>query len=211
MRSLSQTVHLTIITRMKLDSKIFDSIRVKPDKDRVAEDRHPTCDHKGCKRPGTHKAPKGRDMEGQYFNFCVDHVREYNKSYNYFTGMQDDDVRSYHKDSLTGHRPTWKMGVNKQAADGPDGYDPRENMRSNAHRRASEARRPRQRKLLALEKRSLDVLNLPQTARGDEIKARYKELVKLNHPDANGGDRSCEDRLREIIQAYQVLKKSGFC
>ena len=71
-----------------------------------------------------HRAPKGRDREGQYFNFCVDHVREYNKSYNYFTGMGDDDVRSYQKDSLTGHRPTWKMGVNKQAADGPDGYDP---------------------------------------------------------------------------------------
>ncbi len=44
----------------------------------------------------------------------------------------------------------------------------------------------------------------------DEIKARYKELVKLNHPDANGGDRSSEDRLREIIQAYNVLKKAGF-
>ncbi len=52
--------------------------------------------------------------------------------------------------------------------------------------------------------------NLPYTARGAEIKARYKELVKLNHPDANGGDRSSEDRLREIIQAYNVLKKAGF-
>ena len=210
-RGLFPKAHLTIITPMKLDSKIFDSIRVKPDKDRVEEGRHPVCQHSGCQRPGTHKAPKGRDMEGQYFHFCVDHVREYNKSYNYFSGMHDEDVRTYQKDSLTGHRPTWKMGVNKQAAEGPDGYDPRENMRSNAHKRASETRRPRQRKLLALEKRSLDVLNLPQTARGDEIKARYKELVKLNHPDANGGDRSCEDRLREIIQAYQVLKKSGFC
>ncbi|MBO6756761.1 MAG: DnaJ domain-containing protein [Roseibium sp.] len=196
---------------MKLDSKIFDSIRVKPDKDRVEEDLHPGCDHPGCTRPGTHRAPKGRDREGQYFQFCVDHVREYNKSYNYFAGMQDDDVRSYQKDSLTGHRPTWKMGVNKQAADGPDGYDPRSHMRTHASRRANQTRPPRQRKLLALEKRSLDVLNLPKTARGDEIKARYKELVKLNHPDANGGDRSSEDRLREIIQAYQVLKKAGFC
>jgi len=157
-----------------------------------------------------YRAPKGRDREGQYFHFCVDHVREYNKSYNYFTGMADDDVRSYQKDSLTGHRPTWKMGVNKQASEGPDGHDPRAGMRANAQRRAEQARRPRQRKLLTLEKRSLDVLNLPYTARGAEIKARYKELVKLNHPDANGGDRSSEDRLREIIQAYNVLKKAGF-
>lgn len=192
---------------MKLDSKIFDGIRVKPDKERAQQDRHPVCDHPGCNRPGMHRAPKGRNREGQYFNFCVDHVREYNKSYNYFNGMGDDDVRSYQKDSLTGHRPTWKMGVNRQAADGPDGFDAREGMRSNAQRRAESIRRPRQRKLLTLEKRSLDVLNLPYTARGDEIKARYKELVKLNHPDANGGDRSSEDRLREIIQAYNVLKK----
>ena len=97
-----------------------------------------------------------------------------------------------------------------QAADGPDGYDPRKHMRNNAQQRAEQMRRPRQRKLLTLEKRSLDVLNLPYTARGAEIKARYKELVKLNHPDANGGDRSSEDRLREIIQAYNVLKKAGF-
>ncbi|MFD1695988.1 DnaJ domain-containing protein [Roseibium aestuarii] len=196
---------------MKLDSKIFDSIRVKPNRERIEEDLHPTCDHPGCDRPAPHRAPKGRNREGQYFQFCVDHVREYNKSYNYFAGMGDDDVRAYQKDSLTGHRPTWKMGVNRDAAEGPDGYDPREQMRQNAHQRASSARRPRQRKVLALEKRSLDVLNLPETARGDEIKARYKELVKLNHPDANGGDRSFEDRLREIIQAYNVLKKAGFC
>ncbi|MTH98096.1 J domain-containing protein [Roseibium sp. RKSG952] len=195
---------------MKLDSKIFDSIRVKRGSERVEETRHPRCEHPGCDRPGVYKAPKGRDREGEYFRFCVDHVREYNKSYNYFSGMQDDDVRSYQKDSLTGHRPTWKMGVNRQAADGPDGYDPRAHMRENAHRRNANVRRPRQRKLLALEKRSLDVLNLPETARGEEIKARYKELVKLNHPDANGGDRSCEDRLREIIHAYNVLKKAGF-
>lgn len=195
---------------MKLDSKLFDSIRVKPDKERTEQGRHPVCEHPGCKRPGMHRAPKGRDREGQYFHFCIDHVREYNKTYNYFVGMGDDDVRTYQKDSLTGHRPTWKMGVNKQAAAGPDGYDARAGMRENAQRRAAQARRPRERKLLALEKRSLDVLNLPYSARGAEIKARYKELVKLNHPDANGGDRSSEDRLREIIQAYNVLKKAGF-
>ncbi len=142
---------------MKLDSKIFDSIRVKPDKERAAEDTHPVCDYPGCKRPGVHRAPKGRDREGEYFNFCVDHVREYNKSYNYFTGMGDEDVRSYQKDSLTGHRPTWKMGVNKQAADGPDGHAPRAQMRGRARQRAEQVRQPRQRKLLTLEKRSLDV------------------------------------------------------
>ena len=66
-------------------------------------------------------------------------------------------------------------------------------------------------KLKALEKKSFDDLNLPYTATPDDIKARYKLLVKQNHPDANGGDRSSEDRLREIILAYKILQKAGFC
>ena len=58
---------------------------------------------------------------------------------------------------------------------------------------------------------SFDDLNLPHTATANDIKARYKLLVKQNHPDANGGDRSSEDRLREIILAYKILQKAGFC
>ena len=56
----------------------------------------------------------GRLREGQYFCFCLDHVREYNATYNYFNGMSDEAVLRYQKDALTGHRPTWKMGANRQ-------------------------------------------------------------------------------------------------
>ncbi len=62
-----------------------------------------------------------------------------------------------------------------------------------------------------MEARSLSTLGLDMTASAAEIKARYKLLVKRHHPDANGGDRSLEDRLREIIQAYSYLKSVGFC
>ncbi len=206
---------------MKQASSIFDSIRVKPGKERTASSKGPKCEWDGCDQPGTHKAPKGRDREGQYFHFCVDHVKAYNKSYNYFSGMDDDSVRSYQRDSMTGHRPTWKMGVNSQA----DAVNARDGSRTNIGGEgvndphdffagATGARRQPQepqRKVLALEKRSFETLNLRVTARGAEIKTRYKELVKIHHPDANGGDRSSEDRLREIIQAYNVLKKSGYC
>ncbi|MDH3579214.1 MAG: molecular chaperone DnaJ, partial [Hyphomicrobiales bacterium] len=75
---------------MKLDSKYFDCIRVKPDEDRRSHDEHPSCDWSGCTRAAQHPAPRGRDREGQYFNFCLDHVRQYNKSYNYFNGMSDE-------------------------------------------------------------------------------------------------------------------------
>ncbi|KZL17059.1 Chaperone protein DnaJ [Pseudovibrio axinellae] len=206
---------------MKQTSSIFDSIRVKPGKERTTSQKGPKCEWEGCDQPGTHKAPKGRDREGQYFHFCVDHVKAYNKSYNYFSGMDDDSVRSYQRDSMTGHRPTWKMGVNSKAdassastdgsakTDGEGINDPH-NFFAGAAGGRSQPQEP-QRKVLALEKRSFETLNLRVTARGAEVKTRYKELVKIHHPDANGGDRSSEDRLREIIQAYNVLKKSGYC
>ena len=63
-----------------------------------------------CDQPGAFRAPMGRDREGQYFCFCLDHVREYNARYNYFNGMSDEAVSRWMKDALVGHRPTWAMG-----------------------------------------------------------------------------------------------------
>ena len=80
---------------MKLDSKYFDGIRVRPSRKAAEKARAPDCSWDGCKEPGTHKAPRGRDHEGQYLNFCVDHVRQYNKSYNYFSGLNDTDIQTY--------------------------------------------------------------------------------------------------------------------
>ena len=78
----------------------------------------PPCSWPGCDKAGAHRAPKGRGREGEYHLFCLDHVRDYNKSYNYFSGMSDDDVATYQKSSITGHRPTWSSGVNAWAATG---------------------------------------------------------------------------------------------
>src|SRR5512143_1317235 len=96
---------------MKLDSKFFDRLRVKPDENRLLRDACPECEAPGCKEPGLYPAPKGRGFEGQYHRFCLDHVREYNKSYNYFSGLPDEAVAKHQKDDTIGHRPTWFIGV----------------------------------------------------------------------------------------------------
>src|SRR6185312_1117147 len=96
---------------MKLDSPWFDSIRVAP-KEARAEPAAAACEHAGCGRPGGFRAPKGRRREGQYWNFCFEHARAYNQSYNYFIDMPEDAVAAYQRDAATGHRPTWTMGVN---------------------------------------------------------------------------------------------------
>src|SRR5438309_3369479 len=106
---------------MKLDSPLFNRIRVKPEPARKPVADAPVCQWPGCDCEATHRAPKGRTRENEYWRFCLDHVREYNSSYNYFSGMSDDAVMRYQKDAVTGHRPTWKMGTgNPQPGGGGD-------------------------------------------------------------------------------------------
>jgi DnaJ domain len=202
---------------MDFKSKYFDKIRINKGGKKRAAPVSNTCQWDGCDKPGTHRAPMGRDFEGQYLNFCFDHVREYNKTYNYFSGLDDESIARYHKESLTGHRPTWTMGVNR-AGDIPplNQGDPKAATSARVRARlgpggARGYAPQRERKLRTLEKKSLEDLGLPPNAKAEEIKTRYKELVKRHHPDANGGDRSSEDRLRQIIQAYKYLRQAGFC
>src|SRR5579883_1617922 len=95
---------------MSNDSPLFDRIRVKPDQDRRLRAQLPPCQWPGCSGPATHRAPKGRLRANEYWQFCLDHVREYNNSYNFFAGMSEDAIARYQKEAITGHRPTWKMG-----------------------------------------------------------------------------------------------------
>src|SRR6202007_815355 len=95
---------------MSNDSPLFDRIRVKPDQDRRLRAELPPCQWPSCDAPATHRAPKGRLRASEYWRFCLEHVREYNNSYNFFAGMSEDAIAKYQKDAITRHRPTWKMG-----------------------------------------------------------------------------------------------------
>jgi hypothetical protein len=204
---------------MKLDSKFFDRLRVKPDANRLLRDSFPACEWPGCREPGLYPAPKGRGQEGQYHRFCLDHVREYNKSYNYFAGLPDEAVVKHQKDDVIGHRPTWSLGVNSWARtrkthrDPPGGfahrftaYDP---FGLFPEREAKTDEGTPERPLKRAERKCLRQLNLEDGATKADIKARFKELVKRLHPDHNKGDRTSEDKLREVIQAYNYLRQAG--
>jgi hypothetical protein len=200
---------------MKFDSKYFDCVRVKPDHEQEVRREAPSCQWKGCANAGQHRAPRGRGREGEYYLLCLEHVRQFNASYNYFAGMSNADIEAYQKDSVTGHRPTWKVGANSWAHGTRNGMgdmhgygrrfsDPH-GFFSWRSANPGEARRS----LKPLELKSLESLDLTAAADRDEIKARFKQLVKRHHPDANGGDKRSEDKLREIIQAYNYLKQAG--
>ena len=209
---------------MKLDSPLFDRIRVKPDQDRRLRATCPVCEWPGCSNAATHRAPKGRTQEREHWRFCLDHVREYNHSYNFFSGMSEAAVASYQKDALTGHRPTWKLGSlgGKRSkkpmssrfynyyvgADDPFEMFPEF---AGARPRGGSPEEAQRRPVRNVERKAFHSLGLEIDAERFEIKARFKELVKRHHPDANGGDRGSEDKLREIIEAYNYLKSTGYC
>jgi hypothetical protein len=209
---------------MAIDSsKFFDSIRIKPNKlsakaQARAKEEAIMCEWAGCQNKGPHRAPKGRENSREYFHFCLDHVREYNQSYNFFQGMNPEDVAKYQKDALTGHRPTWKMGANggkkgkagveadlEGAAD-PFSMFSELNGRGRWRPGPGGEAKVETRKVMNAERKALQVMGLSVEATLVEVKAKYKALVKQHHPDANGGDRSTEDRLIEIIKAYNYLK-----
>lgn len=204
---------------MSAYSKHFERIRVRPDPDAELKSRAPACQWDGCAEAGMFKAPVGRMKEGEYFCFCLDHVREYNKGYNYFSGLRDTDIARFQKEALTGHRPTWAMGVNPGARSTPE-FATKRSGRAGYYNRMRDpfnlfgtggAKPAPQRKPKALEAKALETLGLAAGATGEAIKARYKQLVKQHHPDANGGNRESEDRFRDVLQAYRQLKQAGFC
>ena len=208
---------------MPIDSsKFFDSIRVKPrgkQPEVKPRDTAVACEWAGCQNKGAHRAPKGRENQREYWHFCLNHVREYNQNYNFFSGMNADAVARYQKDALTGHRPTWKMGANTAGKKGKtpsaedfDGASDPFSMFSELNGRGrwrpgpgAEAK-AETRKVMNAERKALQVMGLTAEATLEDVKAKYKALVKQHHPDANGGDRSTEDRLIEIIKAYNYLK-----
>jgi hypothetical protein len=203
---------------MKFDSPLYDRIRVKPGEDRRLQADRPCCDWPECANAATHRAPKGRNREREYWRFCLDHVREYNQSYNFFAGMSDDAVARYQKDALTGHLPTWRIGMvggggrvkgkNGRPYSTGDADDPFGIFRDIGPEHPKETER---RTIRNAERKALHSLGLEEGASRIDIKARFKELVKRHHPDANGGDRGSEEKLREIIEAYNYLKATGFC
>jgi hypothetical protein len=198
---------------MDFNSPLFDRIRIRTEEAEArARQAEKKCQHPHCQLAGEFRAPQGRNREGQFFFFCLQHVQEYNKQYNYFTGMTDDAVAEFQKDALTGHRPTWTMGAKGGAGETTAGpsqhFDPLglfgEKLR--AAKAAEDEKKSRYGKLAL---KALETLHLDEKATPETIRTKYKSWVKQLHPDANNGDRSREEKLREIIKAYNTLKSAG--
>lgn len=159
------------------------------------------CAHPGCQESGTHRAPISPQHPGEYQWLCLEHVKEFNKKWDYFQGRSQNEIESFQRDAFTGHRPTWKMHpgsgntterlraafsqfmVHHQTFDSDDYIAP----------------------IPLKDRQALQTLELEHPTDTSTIKRRYKELVKRFHPDRNPNDKQAEERFKKISAAYRHL------
>jgi hypothetical protein len=208
---------------MKINSKLFDSIRIKPRHEAKHTFQIALCEWEGCDRPGAYKAPKGWRAAGDFHHFCMEHVRLYNQSFDFFDGATNDKIEEMTRRAAeTGVRPTWETLSAAKPGVRPHQGKPRDFSRRTvsdplnlfarlARRKGAAGAAPQtQRRLAEPDRRAFETLGLDGVPPTTEIKKAYKNLVKIHHPDANGGSKASEDRLRAIILAYTHLKQKGF-
>jgi hypothetical protein len=168
------------------------------------------CAVPGCREPGEFKAPlepANFDGPGSWRFLCLDHVREHNAKYNFFAGMSPEEIQDAQSPLAGWDRPSRKFAAN--GADPPptwsDFSDPLDaiSSRFRLNRDAKPSRFTR------AEQRALTMLGLGEDAELHAIRQRYSTLVRRYHPDKNGGDRAHERRLGEVIEAWQLLRKSA--
>ncbi len=163
----------------------------------------PLCEAEGCSHKAPFRAPKVPGRR-EYYNFCLDHVREYNAGWNYYHEMGGEDVDENVRLDMIWRRPTWSFG-NKAKVNSPyEIEDPLNVAGFTGHIR------PKGRGMVALnrsEQQALKRLNLSYPFTREQLKAAYIKMVKKHHPDVNKGCKRSEERLKKASEAYDVLNK----
>jgi len=186
------------------DRRVKEALRLK---DYDEDEQSGCCAHPGCPEDGVYKAPKSRLQLRNYHYFCLEHVREYNKAWNYHKGLNEQQVENSIRRSTTWDRPSWPFGtkhkmfesfVKGNVTDNFDIFEMDSFSRNNGEPN---------KKFNADQLDALDIMGLKPPIDIAKLKSQYKYLVKIHHPDRNGGDRKAEERLKLINEAYTTLKQ----
>ena len=167
------------------------------------------CDFPGCNAIGEFKAPKHRGLN-EYYYFCMEHVREYNKAWNFFEGMSESEVQDHMLKSMYGDRPTWRYDSGEDIEDDLRSRAWQEYNGSDDDPRKGKGQQRQSHQYYgdhaAQEIEALALMGLEPPTDLKEIKERYKELAKKHHPDLNPDCEKSEERLKRINMAYTILK-----
>ncbi len=163
------------------------------------------CDWENCNKIGSYKAPIEKDNSKKFRMLCLEHVKEFNKNWNYFENMNDHEIEFFIKSDLTWHKSTKNFGSSENFFNilWNNALEDKLNIfKSSSYSNFKKT------KLSRTDKDALQVMELNDAAKWEEIQAKFKSLVKKYHPDKNQGNKKFEDKLKKITLAYSQLKKT---
>ena len=167
------------------------------------------CDSPKCNEKGEYKAPKSRVMLNKYFYFCLDHIKEYNKSWDFYKGMSVEQIENSMRSDTFWDRPSWPLKnsfknifdeFNEYVEDFVKNDDDKINDTYFKNKLLDES-------LTIEEAKALRELDLKMPISLEKIKKNYKKLVKIFHPDVNGNNKDAEEKFKQINESYKLLLK----
>ena len=167
------------------------------------------CDSPKCNEKGEYRAPKSRVMLNKYFYFCLDHIKEYNKSWDFYKGMSVEQIENSMRSDTFWDRPSWPLKnsfknifdeFNEYVEDFVKNDDDKINDSYFKNKLLDES-------LTIEEAKALKELDLKMPISLEKIKKNYKKLVKIFHPDVNGNNKDAEEKFKQINESYKLLLK----
>ncbi len=166
------------------------------------------CEHEGCSEPGKFRAPRAPDVLDEYKWFCKDHVREYNLKWNFLSNTTEAEMNAQMSKDKVWERETRSFSDPEARAWARLGIeDPHQVLGANATKNPGKAMTG-SRRLPPTERRAIEILEAKDNWTKAEVRKAYKSLIKILHPDMNGGDRSQEEQLQEVVWAWDQIKDS---
>ena len=161
------------------------------------------CDWEKCKKIGSYKAPVERDNSKKTRMLCLEHIKIFNKKWNYFQNMSNEEIEYFIKSDLTWHKSTKSFGSSENFFNllWNNALEDKLNIF-----KSSDFEKFKKTKLTNNDKDALDIMELKYEAKWEEIQKKFKTLVKKYHPDKNQGNKKFEDKLKKITLAYSQLK-----
>ena len=167
------------------------------------------CDSPNCNEKGEYRAPKSRVMLNEYFYFCLNHIKEYNKSWDFYKGMSVEQIENSMRNDTFWDRPSWPLKnsfknifdeFNEYVEDFVKNDDDKINDTYFKNKLLDES-------LTIEEAKALKELDLKMPISLEKIKKNYKKLVKIFHPDVNGNNKDAEEKFKQINESYKLLLK----
>ena len=168
------------------------------------------CDKEQCNEIGEYKAPKSRIKLKEYYYFCLNHVKEYNKSWDFYKGLTVNQIEQAMSKDTIWDRPSWPLkGKPSKIMEQINELFNNDNnfFEKDSYYYGFYKNKLIDETLTKEQNNALKLLDLKLPANLDQIKKKYKKLVKIFHPDVNGNNKEAENKFKEINESYKILLK----